>query len=197
VWSLLTGIGSFLFLPVILGVVAIVTGVRAKKAIDASGGTKTGRGQAVAGEVLGIVNVVLAVAAVALIVALVIGAGHHTRYTKLQAGDCYNRISSSSIFSGEVDTLACAKAHDTEVTGRFDASPGAFPGADGFRAQAIPQCSTFGRQYLGNQPSAGLNITWLAPDQTTWDSGTHTVVCGLQNSDRSRHTGSVRGSVIG
>jgi len=185
---------SFVICPVVAAIPAIITGARAKKAIDNSGGTKTGRGAALAGQILGIANLVVSALAIVGIVALVSFASRHTQYTDLQAGDCYNRISSNSLFSGRVDTIDCTKAHDTEVTGRFDATdPGSFPGADGFRAQAEPECSRFGTQYLGNNSGSDLRVVWLAPNQGTWDSGTHTVVCGLQNADRSRHSGSVHG----
>ncbi len=193
-WSLVLGILSFVICPVLAAIAAIITGIKAKKSIDNSGGAKTGRTAATIGEVLGIVNVALSVLAIAGLVVLGLAASKHTRYTDLQAGDCYNRISSSSIFSGEVDRLACTQPHDTEVTGTFEASDtGSFPGADGFRALAEPRCTTLANQYLGTHSGTGLRIVWLAPKQSTWDSGTHTVVCGIQNSDRSRHTGSVRG----
>lgn len=189
------GLLSFLFFFVgpILAIVAIILGVRGKKAISVSAGFKTGRGAATAGIVLGIVNLVVGALVIGLLVLVVAGAGNHTQYTNLQTGDCYNRISSSSIFSGQVDRVDCIKAHDTEVTGSFEAAPGAYPDADGFRTQAEPQCSGFADLYLGSNPATGLNIVWLAPNQFTWDSGTHTVVCGIQNADRSKHTGSVQG----
>jgi hypothetical protein len=127
-------------------------------------------------------------------VALGLAASKHTRYDTLTAGDCYNRISSNSIFKGQVDKVDCSHAHDTEVTGSFEATdPGSYPGTDGFRTQAQPQCSTLGTTYLGNNSATGLRIVWLAPNQATWDNGTHMVVCGIQNSDGSRHTGSVHG----
>jgi hypothetical protein len=185
---------SFLICPIIGGLVAIITGGRAKKAIDASGGTKSGRGAAAAGQVLGIVNLVLSVLGIIGIVALVGLAHNHVQYTDLQAGNCYNRISANSIFSGRVDKVDCTKAHDTEVTGKFTATnPGSFPGAEGFRAQSETQCTQFGDTYLGSNAAAELRVVWLAPDKNTWDNGTHTIVCGLQNLDRSKHTGTVRG----
>jgi hypothetical protein len=192
--SLVSGIVSFLVCPVIGGIVALITGIRAKKAIDTSGGTKTGRGAAQAGFILGLVNIVLSIIAIIGIVVLGVAASKHTQYNTLQAGDCYNRISSNSIFSGEVDKVNCSAAHDTEVTGSFEASAtGGYPATAGFRTQAEPQCTTLGNDYLGNNSGTGLRVVWLAPNQATWDSGTHTVICGVQNSDGSRHTGSVKG----
>ncbi|MDQ1400050.1 MAG: hypothetical protein QOK20_1982 [Acidimicrobiaceae bacterium] len=193
-WSLILGILSFVICPVIAAIAAIITGVKAKKSIDRSGGAKSGRSAAVAGEVLGIVNLVLSALAIAGIAALAVGASKHTSYTSLTTGDCFNRISSSSIFSFQVDRVDCSKAHDAEVTGRFEANdPGSFPGADGFRSQAEPKCSDFANQYLGSNSGIGLRFVWVTPKQSSWDNGTHTVICGLQNADQSKHTGSVRG----
>ncbi len=192
--SLVSGVLSFAICPVIGGLVAIITGGRAKKAIDASGGTKTGRGAAAAGQILGIVNLVLSVLGIIGIVALVSLAHNHVQYTDLQAGNCYNRISANSIFSGRVDKVDCTKPHDTEVTGKFTATdPGNFPGAEGFRAQSETQCTQLGDTYLGSNSAGNLRVVWLAPDKNTWNNGTHTIVCGLQNLDRSKHTGTVRG----
>jgi hypothetical protein len=185
---------SFVICPGIAAIAAIITGVKAKKAIDRSGGAKSGRSSAVAGQVLGIVNLVVTVLAIGGLVALGVAASKHTTYTSLETGDCFNRISSSSIFSFQVDRVDCTKAHDAEVTGRFAADdPGSFPGADGFRAQAEPKCSDFADQYLGSNSGSGLRFIWVTPKQSSWDNGTRTVICGLQNSDQSKHTGSVRG----
>ena len=187
------GLLSFVFL-IVASVPAIIVGVKAKKAVDNSGGTKTGRGLATAGEVLGIVTAALSVIVIPLIIVGVVAATKHTPYNDLQAGDCYTRVSSGSIFSGEVNKVDCSKPHDAEVTGSFQATdPGSYPGDAGFRTQAQPQCLSLGRQYLGTTSGAGLDAIWLYPKQAAWDDGTRTVVCGIQNADGSQHTGSVRG----
>lgn len=194
-WSLILGIGSFVVLPLVAGVAAIVTGARAKQAIDASGGRLTGRRSAVVGEALGIVNVVVfPFVILALVISAASGGGTtHTPYTELRMGDCYNRISSHAVFGGQVNRVACTVAHDTEVTGTFVAAGGGtFPGTTGFRAQAQPQCTARARVYLESDRVTGLDIAWLVPDQATWNRGTHLVVCGVQNADGRRRTGSLR-----
>jgi hypothetical protein len=55
--SLIAGIVSWFLLPIIAGIVAIITGHMAKKEIRASGGALTGDGLATGGLILGYVNV--------------------------------------------------------------------------------------------------------------------------------------------
>jgi Septum formation/Domain of unknown function (DUF4190) len=192
-WALILGIGSFVVFPILAGIAAIVTGVMAIRRIDASGQTLTGHRSAVAGEVLGVVNVVLYPFVIFFVLVTLLGATtKHTQYTALRAGDCYNRLSSHSIFKGEVSKVACTEAHDTEVTGTFTASGATFPGTAGFRAQAQPECTIQARQYLDSGRVTGLDVAWLVPDQSTWNRGTHLVVCGVEDADGSRHTGSLR-----
>jgi Septum formation/Domain of unknown function (DUF4190) len=191
--SLVFGLVSYVFLPVIFGVVAIVTGIKAKAAIDGSGGTKTGRTRATAGEVLGIVNVIVYSGLILLVGALVLKVRDTTDYTNLQPGACYQSVG-GRVFRTTVEPISCAKAHDAEVTGGFDATdPGHYPGPAGFRLQALPECSRLAAQYLGTAPPEGLQLSWLVPNQALWDRGTHTVECGLENVGGTKHAGSVRG----
>jgi|HubBroStandDraft_6_1064221.scaffolds.fasta_scaffold237275_3 hypothetical protein len=190
--SLVFGLVSYVLFPVVLGIVAIVTGLKAKKAIDGSGGTKTGRSKATAGEVLGIINVIVYPVLIFLVVALIVQARATTDYTNLQPGACYQSVG-GRLFRTSVEPISCAKAHDAEVTGGFDATdPGHYPGPDGFRLQALPECSRLAALYLGTAPPAGLQLSWLAPNQALWDHGTRTVECGLENVGGTKHTGSVR-----
>lgn len=74
VWSLVLGLvgllGFFLFSGV-FSIAAIILGQVAKKEIDAAGGALTGRGQAEAGFVLGVIGVVV----LAIMVVLLLGSG--------------------------------------------------------------------------------------------------------------------------
>ena len=74
--ALILGICGLIVCPLICSVLALVFGYRARGDIDASGGRLDGRGQAVAGIVLGWVGIALCVLGVLLFVALIaIGAG--------------------------------------------------------------------------------------------------------------------------
>ena len=185
------GIASFVVCPVIAAVAAIVTGVKGKKAVDRSGGTKTGRGMALAGEILGIVGLVGAALLFALIVVVGVAATKHSRYDALNRGDCFNRISSSSVFSGRVNIVDCSKPHDAQATGRFEAADsGSYPGASGFQTQAEDQCSRLGNDFITGSTN-GLHLLWYYPDQTTWNAGTRTVVCAVTRDDHAKMTGSL------
>ena len=59
--SLIAGIASFVLIPVIGAIVAIITGNNARKEILASNGMQTGDGMAKAGVILGWVNIALSV----------------------------------------------------------------------------------------------------------------------------------------
>lgn len=76
-WSLVTGILSWIVCPLILGIVAVVTGHAAKKAIRA--GLANNSGAATAGLILGWINVGLVVAVIVVSiliwVVMVIGIG--------------------------------------------------------------------------------------------------------------------------
>lgn len=68
--SLVAGIVSFILLPLLGGIAAIITGGMAKKEIRDGGGRLTGQGMATAGQVLGWINVVLIVIPLCLIIIL-------------------------------------------------------------------------------------------------------------------------------
>ena len=193
IWSLVLGIVSFIVCPVIAAIAAIITGVKAKNAISRSGNTSGGRGMATAGEILGILNVVFAAIGIVLIVILGAAASKHTTYTDIQTGECFNRVSSSSIFSGYVDRVDCSKAHDLQATGSFQASdPGHYPGANGFQSEASTNCSDDLNSFVTG-PKDGLMARFFYPNQSTWDSGTHEILCAVAKDDGSKLTGSLGG----
>ena len=66
--SLIAGIVSWILMPFIAGVVAVICGHMARGEIKRSNGTLEGDGLAIAGLVLGWINVVLCVLAVAAVV---------------------------------------------------------------------------------------------------------------------------------
>jgi Domain of unknown function (DUF4190) len=72
VWSLVTGILSFVFCPFLLGIAAIITGIMSRKAADQ--GLANNRGMGTAGLILGWINVALVLVGVVLFVIL-LGAG--------------------------------------------------------------------------------------------------------------------------
>jgi hypothetical protein len=190
--SLVLGIASFFVCYVIGGIAAIITGSRAKKAIDASGGTKGGRSSAVAGQVLGWINVAVGVGLGILIAVIAVFASHHQSYASLEPGDCFNR--NAGILSMWVAKVSCNGPHQQEVVGTFEAPDGSWPGASGIQALAQPQCSTFAQQYVG-APTAGVQLLWIYPGHRSWNNGTRTVVCSVRNADGTKRRGSLRGGL--
>jgi hypothetical protein len=57
--SLVFGMVSYLFVPFVAGIVAIILGEKAEKEIRQSGGQLTGLGMAKAGQILGWINVLV------------------------------------------------------------------------------------------------------------------------------------------
>lgn len=72
VWSLVTGILSYVMCPILLGVAAIITGTMGRRAADE--GLANNRGMATAGLILGWVNIALSVLGIVLFFFL-LGAG--------------------------------------------------------------------------------------------------------------------------
>jgi hypothetical protein len=68
VWSLVTGILSFVFCPLLLGIAAIVTGTMSRKAADQ--GLANNRGMGTAGLILGWINVALVVVGIVFFIVL-------------------------------------------------------------------------------------------------------------------------------
>lgn len=72
VWSLVTGILSYVFCPLLLGIAAIITGTMSRRAADE--GLANNRGMGTAGLILGWINVALALLAIVFFV-IAIAAG--------------------------------------------------------------------------------------------------------------------------
>jgi hypothetical protein len=68
VWSLVTGILSYVFCPLVLGIAAIITGTMSRKAADQ--GLANNRGMGTAGLILGWINVALVLVGVVLFIVL-------------------------------------------------------------------------------------------------------------------------------
>jgi hypothetical protein len=187
------GILSFVFCPVVGAIAAIITGGRAKKAVDRSGGAKTGRGLATAGQIIGSANLVLSVLAAVLIGVLVNFASNHQSYTSLNAGDCFNPVG-HGLFSTLVTKKSCDDPHLDEAVGSFELTGDTWPGEAGIRSLAEEQCTALARRYVGRTPPKQLRLLWFYPNKGSFEHGVHTVLCAVGPEDGSKQTGSVAGS---
>jgi hypothetical protein len=73
--ALVLGICGVMLFPILLSVPALVLGYQARREIDSSNGASGGRGQAIAGIVLGWVGLVLGVVIVLALIGLLVGSG--------------------------------------------------------------------------------------------------------------------------
>jgi len=136
---------------------------------------------------------VVAIVAVVVVIVLATSGSRHTPYSSLKTGDCFdNVIGHSGVFSDEVDRVDCAKPHDAEVTGSFQAASGSYPGVPGFKAMAQPRCQALALASVGGSAAPRFRGIWLFPPKALWDKGTHLVLCAVGNIDASRRTGSVK-----
>lgn len=71
--SLISGIASYIIVPLIGAVVALITGYIAKKEIRNSSGSVSGGGMATVGIVLGWMNIVFALLAICLVILMYTG----------------------------------------------------------------------------------------------------------------------------
>jgi hypothetical protein len=185
------GIVSFVFCPVVSAVAAIITGSRAKKAIDRSAGTKSGRGLAIAGQVLGWTNLVISAFVAVLIGVLVSFATNHSSYTSLQPGDCFDPAS-HGVLSALVAKKSCAGPHVGETVGSFLLRDPSWPGVDGTRAEARPRCLALASAYVGrgSAVSRPLSLLWLYPSEAGFRAGQRRVICAVEATGGSKRTGS-------
>ena len=188
-WSLVLGILSLFLCGPIFGLAAIITGARAKQAIDSSGGARGGRGNAVAGQVLGAAGMVVSVIGGGLVLAFIFLLPHPTSYTRLSTSDCFNR-STGTVSAHLVTKVSCDEAHLGEVVGSFDAGDGPWPGPAGLQAIVGRRCDDAARRYTASRPP-GVGVYFLYPRQSSWGNGTRRIVCELHNRDGSQRTGSV------
>ena len=73
IWALVCAIGSWVLLPVVLAIVGLVLASQAKRAIAASGGSKSGEGLITATQVIAWVHLALVALFVIFIIAFAVG----------------------------------------------------------------------------------------------------------------------------
>jgi len=73
IWALVCAIGSWVLLPVVLAIVALVLASQAKRTIAASGGATSGEGLVTAARVIAWVHLALVVLAVIFVIAFAVG----------------------------------------------------------------------------------------------------------------------------
>jgi len=73
IWALICAIGSWVLLPVVLAIVALVMANRADEAITAAAGWKQGQGMVSAARVIAWIHLVLVALIIVFVLALLVG----------------------------------------------------------------------------------------------------------------------------
>jgi hypothetical protein len=194
--ALVLGLVSIITFPVFLpALAAIILALIAFPRVRRGKGAVRGRGLAIAGITLGVLSILGGVLLWVGIAGSGLLTGHITRYADLQTGDCIN------LPSGGIDqayhTLSCDQSHDREVIGVIvDPSPSGtpYPGATVLVPEGRLQCNGQIASYFSGFPftGAGLNLTFLYPARTQWDTGERHIVCMLGHPDGSKLTAPLR-----
>lgn len=112
-------------------------------------------------------------------------------------GTCLEGITpETDLVSQAPQTVDCGTAHDGEVVGTFDAPGGTtYPGGSGLLDAARAQCPVLFTAYVGADFNASsLDVLPVVPTEVAWAAGTREISCVAITTDRTKLTGSVRGS---
>jgi Septum formation len=153
-----------------------VFGILAMKEVKRGAGTVSGKGMAVAGLVLGIVGLVVAVI---FWVAVGFGLANSKDVFDLETGDCVMLPEDDFDQLGRVQVVDCTDAHDAEVfaTGELDGGDEPYPGVDEVTALIQEECTPEFEDYVGRDfESSELEATTIYPQEEDWDT-TQQYVC--------------------
>lgn len=183
-----------LFVTVIPSVIALVMARNVKRHASAAGANLATRAAAGRAKVLGIIGLFSSVLFTVFVVAAAVGANGTVTtsdYTRLQAGDCFNRTPSGSTVS--VQRVSCATAHNAQAVGRIIVPGGVWPGKDGFKQIVGSTCDDDAQAYLQSDVSSSVVVTYIYPERQAWDDGSRVVVCDVRTVDGSKVNGPIGG----
>jgi hypothetical protein len=105
----------------------------------------------------------------------------HLDVLSLQLGDCFQNPSGATPAAGtvrQVTAVSCTTPHDAQVIALLPVSASAYPGKDGFHAQAVAGCNAAVKANLDQSKlTSTMNLLWLYPEQDAWDGGDHSISC--------------------
>ena len=113
-------------------------------------------------------------------------------WSDLQAGDCFTYENETA---PTVDGVPCAEPHVYEAFWVDEPPDGEYPTNDEFDAFAVDACVPAFEAYVGHDYDTSVwYVGYSGPDENSWQSGDHTVICYLYNSTESPVEGSAAGS---
>jgi hypothetical protein len=198
--ALVVGIVGFC-IPLLGGIASIILGTSSRKRIDSSAGRLSGRGMAVAGVVLGAVQIF---AWVALIALSLLGRNGTVTIGKprlatdvVRIGQCFDTDGSQGNVVPKVRD--CSKPHLGELFHQFelaDAPGAAYPGEKEIVQKAFDACQGPFKDFVGaDYGTSKLDIFVLGPNNLSWGKlDDRTIQCAASRLDGSPLTGSVQGS---
>lgn len=111
------------------------------------------------------------------------------RLDNVRAGDCFNEPQTTQIDA--LPELSCDGAHDDQVFYVFKMKSGAYPGDDQVTDDAMTTCQEQFDSRLAGSVSIVIQVDFIGPNRSTWDSGDRTVWCYLYSSDGAKLTTSM------
>lgn len=211
--ALILGILSFVALPVVGGIAAVVTGLVARRrlrptSIALAGPTSSkpvaGRGMAAAGIGLGLANVVLAPLAIWGIATLAssptfdeLDGYEEAVAAELEVGECFDYYGERFI-SAAVDVYDCDVFHDAEVVAIVPIE-GPHPGMPVLKQQARDECLAAFADYTGETwEQSPLDYLYFLPSSSEFDEAANRrIVCAAQGTSDEYLEGSVRDGPAG
>jgi hypothetical protein len=199
--ALVLAIASFVVLPVLPAVAALVVGLRANKRLNEVDDGVRGRGLLRAAMVIATLNLVAIVA----VVALVSSTSSHLRargerivpIQSLHVGQCFNAAPGSNVLT--VALVSCSHPHDHEAYAVFDdptAAGAPWPGDEAASTMTYARCVVRFPAFVG-RPYEGSSLTTfrLRPTKRTWtDQDDRRILCAVSNRGSAQLMGTARDS---
>ena len=189
--AMVLGIIGLVLCPIlILSILAIVFGLRARGKIKASGGQLGGKGQATAGLVTGIVGLLMGAGTIATA-----AFSSSTSVSSSKVGDCVKVPKGDGlIFS--ITGQDCDKSHEGEIVGVGEldgAGDVPYPDEADIQQLAGEACSAKFEEYVG-EPAGGSNLALfpIYPSKSAWNGGDGQYLC-IAFDPTGDLTGSVQG----